>query len=83
MSHAQLPSYIFFLLTNLPHNFADYFISLTGMLFTLSVGLHNIPLTTEDKAKASPPYQVHFESCVHGIGSMDSSTRKGLTDSSD
>jgi hypothetical protein len=34
---------------------------LTGMLFTLSVGLHNVPLAPEDVAKASPAYQVQTE----------------------
>lgn len=29
-----------------------------GMLFTLSVGLHNVPLSAEEKVKASPSYQV-------------------------
>ena len=50
------------------------------MLFTLSVGLHNIPLTSEDKVKASPPYQVRFLMHVWGRWTAG---RESLLDSSD
>ena len=34
------------------------------MLFTLSVGLHNVPLAPEDVAKASPAYQVQTKTTL-------------------
>jgi hypothetical protein len=43
-----------------------------GMLFTLSVGLHNVPLAPEDKTKASAPYQVRYRPIVLTLIMSDS-----------
>ena len=39
------------------------------MLFTLSVGLHNVPLAPEYVAKASPPYQVSIKTILNSMNS--------------